>query len=176
MSSDSIFALLQVSPMSCATLGCSTTTAWTASPHGSLGIPKTVMIATSGCCARAFYTSTASTFSPPQTIMSLARSTMNRWPSSSSNPPSPVCIQALRTAAAVCAGFVPITQHDAAAARSHFAHCAARHLTALRVHDPHLRRQIGATDGSQDTGFVAAVIAGAQASHTRRHLSQAVAL
>ena len=52
-----------------------TTTAWTRSPHSSSGTPITAQEATSGCLASAFSTSTEYTFSPPETIMSLIRST-----------------------------------------------------------------------------------------------------
>jgi hypothetical protein len=61
-------------------------------------------VATAGCWQSAFSTSTERTFSPPVMITSLIRSTRKTWPSSSSRPPSPVCIQPPRNASAVSSG------------------------------------------------------------------------
>ncbi|MCY1535927.1 hypothetical protein D9M68_713540 [compost metagenome] len=58
--------------------GFRVTTACTASPQVSWGMPITAHIATAGWRARAFSTSAEYTFSPPLTIMSFTRSTMNR--------------------------------------------------------------------------------------------------
>ena len=53
----------------------STTMACTASPHLSSGMPITATWSTAGCEDSAFSTSIEYTFSPPDTIMSLTRST-----------------------------------------------------------------------------------------------------
>src|SRR6185369_7910912 len=67
-----------------------TTYATGVSPQRSDGTPTTATSATAGWAASTLSTSAGYTFSPPVMIMSLTRSLMNRYPSSSSDPTSPV--------------------------------------------------------------------------------------
>jgi hypothetical protein len=60
-----------------------TMTAWTVSPYFLSGIPITATSATPGIKEITFSTSAEYTFSPPEVIMSLSRSTMKGKPSSS---------------------------------------------------------------------------------------------
>src|SRR5205085_5920615 len=70
--------------------GRATTTAVTISPHWGSGNPTTATSAIAGWDARTCSTSTGATVSPPVRMTSRARPTIDRHPSSSSAPRSPV--------------------------------------------------------------------------------------
>ena len=84
--------------------GRATTTAVTISPHWGSGNPTTATSAIAGWDARTCSTSTGATVSPPVRMTSRARPTIDRYPSSSSAPRSPVWYQPSRNAVAVAAG------------------------------------------------------------------------
>ena len=85
-----------------------TTTAVTCWPRRSSATPITATSRTAGCAARTSSTSSGCTFSPPETIMSSTRPSIQRSPSSSRCPVSPVRVPAVADRPLVGVGAVPV--------------------------------------------------------------------
>ena len=85
--------------------GLSTTNAVTASPHSVSGSPSTATSPTAGCAAITSSTSFGMMLDAPERMTSFSRPTMDRRPSSSNAPMSPVCSQPSRSASRVASSF-----------------------------------------------------------------------